>query len=92
MKLSQEILEAALFGLEAQREKLLDQITSIKTMTGAKAVGRPRKKAEISGDSESTATATKKAKKKRKRILSPEARERIAAAQKKRWATFRGEV
>lgn len=92
MILNKEILEAALIGLEMKKAKLEEQIASIKSMTGAKA---PRKASKESADDdwEAPAAAPKKgAKAKKKRVMSPEARERIAAAQKKRWAAHRGET
>ena len=78
---SHEILEAALTGLEAQREKLDEQIAEVRRMLGSRA-GR---KAQ-SSSSESKQPARKGRK---KRTLSAEARKKIAAAQKKRWAQFR---
>jgi hypothetical protein len=90
MILNKEILEAALIGLEMKKARLEEQIASIRSMTGAKT---PRKASrESSEDWEAPAGASKKAAKgKKKRVMSPEARERIAAAQKKRWAAHRGE-
>jgi hypothetical protein len=85
---SREILEAALTGLEAQRDKIDQQISQVRTMLGGKAragkAGRPVKTA-ISHPLVSDAFAAEP----RKRVLSPEARKRIATAQKKRWAAFR---
>lgn len=75
-----EILEAALVGLESQREKLEGQIAQVRSLLGHKA-GRPAKSAVSGVGSVSTLRG--------KRVLSPEARKRIAAAQKKRWAAFR---
>lgn len=77
---SHEILEAALQGLEVQRGKLDEQIAQVRAMMG-KRTGRPAKAA--SNHREAT-PAVRKA-----RVLTPEARKRIAAAQKKRWAAFR---
>ena len=82
---NREILEAALQGLEAQKQKLDEQISQVRSMMGRR-VGRPPKSAgssSESSDGSSTGTGRKK------RVLSPEARKRIAAAQKKRWASFR---
>jgi hypothetical protein len=79
---SREILEAALHGLEAQRHRLDEQIAQVRAMMGRR-VGRPPK-----GGSSDALPAFDAAPRK-KRILSPEARKRIAAAQKKRWANFR---
>jgi hypothetical protein len=70
---SREILEAALTGLEAQREKLDEQILQVRSMLR-------NKKTEAFPHAAGVA---------RKRVLSPEARKRIATAQKKRWAAFR---
>ena len=79
-----DILEAALQGLEAQKQKLDEQIAQVRAMIGHR-VGRPPKK---------SAPATAEFKngnggERKKRTLSSEARKRIAAAQKKRWAAFR---
>lgn len=68
------ILQAALIGLEAQRQRTDEQITQVKAMLG----GRSRKAAGR------TATLPGK-----KRVLSTAARKRIAAAQRKRWAEWR---
>lgn len=77
---SREILEAALHGLELQREKLDDQIAQVRSILGRR-VGRPPKTgAQTTGGAR---TARKS------RTLSEEARKRIAAAQKRRWAAFR---
>jgi hypothetical protein len=83
---TKEILEAALQGLESQRQRLDSQIAQVRAMMGNRP-GRPSKQS-ISNDGVKPATATKKATRKR-RVLSPEARKRIAVAQKKRWAAFR---
>ena len=80
---SHDILEAALHGLEAQREKLDEQIAQVRQMLGSPKGGRP-KAAAASGDAVTSAKQSRK-----KRTLTPEARKRIAAAQKKRWAAFR---
>lgn len=94
MILNKEILEAALIGLEMKKAKLEEQITSIRGMTGAKTPRKAKASLEATDDWEApTASAAKKAAKgKKKRVMSPEARERIAAAQKKRWAAHRGET
>jgi hypothetical protein len=76
-----EILEAALQGLEAQKQKLEEQIANVRSMLGGRA-GKPAKAPVWSGAAVSSGTS-------KKRILSPEARQRIAAAQKKRWAAYR---
>jgi hypothetical protein len=80
---TKEILEAALHGLESQRQKLDDQIAQVRAMMGNRP-GRPSKQSSSSGSRPATKTATRK-----RRVLSPEARKRIAIAQRKRWAAFR---
>jgi peptidoglycan hydrolase CwlO-like protein len=80
-----EILEAALQGLEAQREKLDEQIAQVRAMMGRRA-GRPSKNARTQS---AGATNAERAGTGKRRVLSAEARKRIAAAQKKRWAAFR---
>jgi hypothetical protein len=76
-----EILEAALQGLEAQKHKLEEQISQVRSMLGGRLV-KSAKAPVWNGSSVSSGTG-------KKRILSPEARQRIAAAQKKRWAAYR---
>jgi hypothetical protein len=80
---SREILEAALHGLEAQRQKLDEQIAEVRSLLGRR-VGRPPKGNGLSPSVSSIPVVVKK-----KRGLSAEARKKIAAAQKKRWAAFR---
>lgn len=78
--LSPEILQAALQGLETQKSHVEAHIQEIRTMLGsgqqAKGRGRPPKTGE-----QAIAPST--------RSISAEAKERIAAAQRKRWAKFR---
>ena len=80
-----EILEAALQGLEAQRQKLDEQIAQVRSMMGRRA-GRPSKSAHSRAGGIEAASRAGQGK---RRKLSAEARKRIAVAQKKRWADFR---
>jgi hypothetical protein len=81
---SPEILEAALRGLEAQKQQLDEHIAELRSMMGRR-VGRPPR-----GNSGAASQSKgSEGKGRKKRSLSPEARKRIAAAQKKRWANFR---
>lgn len=84
---NREILEAALQGLEAQKQRLEEQISQVRSMMGQRAAGRPSKASKAVTAVANTASPT--ARDRKRRVLSPEARKRIAAAQKKRWATFR---
>ena len=70
------VLEMALVGYEIERQKIDEKIAEIRAkLGGSKGPGRP--------------AAAPKATGRKKRVLSPEARERIALAQKKRWAKHR---
>lgn len=85
---SREILEAALQGLESQKQRLDEQIAHVRGLlgtsgTGRKA-GRPPKNPEAQPSSAGHTPGGRS-----KRVLSAEARKRIAAAQKKRWAAYR---
>ncbi|MGH9584528.1 MAG: hypothetical protein ACRD4O_16515, partial [Bryobacteraceae bacterium] len=73
---SRELLEAALQGLEAQKQKVDDQIAQVRALMGQRA-GRPAR--QSSGPA--AAAGTSAASGRRRRVLSPEARKRIAAAQ-----------
>lgn len=93
MTFDNDLLAAALVGLEARKARLEEQIAAIRALTtGGKEVGRPRKilTASANDDWEAPTVATPKSKRKSKRggkrNLSPEARQRIAEAQRKRWA------
>jgi len=83
---NREILEAALQGLEAQRHRLEEQISQVRSMMGQRTTARPSK---ASAPEASSDNATASSRDRKRRVLSPEARKRIAAAQKKRWASFR---
>ncbi len=74
------LLAAALEGLEMQRKRIEDQIATVRSMLSG------RKSASSTSSTSSAAVASSP---RRKRVLSEEARLRIAAAQKKRWAAFR---
>ncbi|MBX9696319.1 MAG: hypothetical protein K2Z81_28285 [Cyanobacteria bacterium] len=73
------MLAAALEGLELQRKRIDDQIAMVRGMLSG------RKSVASSPAAEKSSAAPSR----RKRVLSEEARLRIAAAQKKRWAAFR---
>ncbi len=74
------LLAAALEGLEIQRKRIDDQISMVRGMLS----GRKSVATTAASSPAHTAGPTR-----RKRVLSEEARLRIAAAQKKRWAAFR---
>ena len=69
------LLQAALEGLELQRKRIEEQIQQVRSMLGT---GGSRAAAPANAARQGT-----------KRQLSPAARKRIAAAQKKRWAEYR---
>jgi hypothetical protein len=72
------ILEMALVGYQIERQKIDDKIRQIE----AALKGKKTTVASTSTASEAKTTG-------RRRVLSPAARKRIAAAQKKRWAEHR---
>lgn len=74
---NQELLSAALVGLEAQKQKIDEQIRGVEAMLGR----RPAKPASTEAAPSKPASGRRK--------LSPAARKRIAAAQKRRWAEYR---
>jgi hypothetical protein len=71
------LLSAALEGLEAQKQKIEEQIQQVQSM-----LGRPRGRRPA-------ATRAKPEKARPERRLSKAARKRIALAQKRRWAEYR---
>jgi hypothetical protein len=76
------LLAAALEGLELQKKRIEDQIATVKAMLGGRKPAASHAAADSAPSPASPGT-------RRKRVLSEEARLRIAAAQKKRWAAFR---
>ena len=71
-------LQMALVGYEIEKQKIADKISEIQAKLKGKTV---------------TSKATAEPKEARvKRVLSPAARRRIAAAQKKRWAEHRKRI
>jgi hypothetical protein len=72
-------LQMALVGYQFEKQKIEDKIRELQAQLRGKRIALP------SGAAEKKAPGTK-------RILSPAARRRIAAAQKKRWAEHRKRV
>src|ERR1039457_340679 len=85
--LSSDVLNAALAGLEAQKQTIEQHIQQVRSMLrlGTGRRGRPPKSAASPAE---MAPATSPARKKRRR--SPEVRARMAEAQRKRWAAAKG--
>lgn len=71
---SEELLEAALAGLLLRKQQLDEQITEVRSLLGRGAGRRGRPPVEVKNG---------------RSRLSPAARKRIAAAQKRRWAEYR---
>jgi hypothetical protein len=76
-------IDAQIAKLQQARALLAGSGTTAAPVVAKKAVGRPRKVAAAPPATKSTGSSRKK------RNLSPEARKRIADAQKKRWADRR---
>ena len=72
------LLQAALEGLELQKQRIEEQIAHVQSRLGG---AQPRRAP--------AAAAVKVAVVRKRRELSAAARRRIAAAQKKRWAEYR---
>jgi hypothetical protein len=68
------VLQAALEGLTLQKQRIEEQMREIRTQLGRRPKPSPDAPPTTNG---------------RKRNLSPEARKRIATAQKRRWAEYR---
>jgi hypothetical protein len=79
------ILEAALIGLEQKKQEVQSRIDSIRVSLGSSHKSVAPKQASAEKPVPVQASSTSGTQKKR-RTMSPEARERIAAAQRKRWA------
>jgi hypothetical protein len=71
-------LQMALVGYQAEKQKIEEKISQIQGQLKGKKVSSPSAPASTSAE-----------KPRVQRMLSPEARKRIAAAQKKRWAEHR---
>src|SRR5689334_12383334 len=83
-QLTREIIEAAIEGLTAKQDAIGRQIAELRAMSPGVSSGR---------DATSQANrATSSKRRGSKRVLSAEARERISAAQRARWAAARGEA
>ena len=78
--ISHDLLQAALTGLETQKQKIEHLIAEVRAVVHGVSAG-------VSVTVQTLAHPPKRTG--LKRTLSDEARKRIAAAQKKRWATFR---
>ena len=78
------LLAAALEGLELQRQRIDQQIQEVRSLLGK----TPGRRGRPPGSTNSS-TANNAAGKRRAGRLSPAARKRIAAAQKRRWAEYR---
>lgn len=82
IQLTPDILTAALEGFEIQKRRIDEQLAQIRAIMG----GQPAPAAEPKGGIRKVG-----AKKSGRRELSEAARERIAEAQRKRWAAYRKE-
>ncbi len=74
-----DLLAMALVGYEREKAKIEAAIADIRNQLGLRGRGRPK-----------SAAATTSQAAPGKRTLSPAARRRIAAAQRKRWAVIKG--
>ncbi|MBI4908407.1 MAG: hypothetical protein HY820_32580 [Acidobacteria bacterium] len=84
--MDQVVLEAALQGLELQKQKLEEQIGHVRAMLGKRGPGRPKANAPAPIVAAAAPAEAKSARK--PRVLSAAARKSIAMAQKRRWAEY----
>jgi hypothetical protein len=80
--LNPTILQAALQGLEIQRNTLDEQIEEVRALLGHRAPGRSARSTEHDSEQQPQPKRSR---------LSAAARKRISTAQKKRWAAVRAE-
>ena len=80
-----DMLSMALVGYEQQKVKIDEKIRSIKALIG----GERKTSAATAGSPAESEPAAAVGGTKRKRVLSAEARKRIAIAQRRRWAEHR---
>ena len=79
-------LQAALDSLEREKTQIDDQIRAIRSVLGQATAPAAATKSSAPEESAGSEPVVRR---RRRRKLSAEARARIAAAQKKRWADFR---
>ncbi len=85
--LTSDVLHAALEGLEARKRSIEEQLEQVRAMLGIRADGQKRRgRPPLAAVPSEDPSIPEQAPRKRRR-LSAEARARIAAAQRKRWAT-----
>lgn len=75
-----DLLAMALVGYEREKAKIEATIADIRAQLGLRGRGRPKSATGTSGEAAAPG----------KRTLSAAARQRIAAAQRKRWAAIKG--
>jgi hypothetical protein len=80
-------IAAHLTGLRDTANQLLEQLGVGRTTDGGRRPGRPRKAAAVEG--EFAPPPLSKMQRRKRRTMSAEAREKIAAAQRARWAKVR---
>ena len=83
-----EILEAALFGFQAQLKEVEAKISEIRTQLAGRTapVRTPEAAPKAKAGRPKPQSVATDAPGKKKRVMSASARERIAEAQKRRWA------
>lgn len=82
------LLQAALEGLEAQKARIEEQISKVKSLLGGGSKPAPAP-APAAAPAAATATGKRAYTPRKRRKLSAEGRARIAEAQRKRWAAAR---
>ncbi len=83
------LLTAALEGLELQKQRIDEQIREVRLLLGKTPGRRGRPPGSKNAGSRNGGAAAHAAPASKRSRLSPAARKRIAAAQKRRWAEYR---
>ena len=90
--LSPDVLNAALAGLEAQKQTIEAHIEQVRILLGIRADGQPRRGRPPKAATVATAADVQQTGPTTKRHFSAAARKRMAAAQRQRWAAKRAEA
>ncbi|MBZ5594314.1 MAG: hypothetical protein LAP39_18895 [Acidobacteriia bacterium] len=79
-RIDESVLEMALIGYQAEKTRIETVMAEIREQLGHRGPGRPKAASDGTGQASP-----------RRRVMSAEARKRIAAAQRKRWAAVKSE-
>ncbi len=88
-ELVEEVVKLQLRNLAEQKSKIEGEMSELQGILGKRGPGRPRKIENTNTETNhNVASAQSETPTRRKRNMSPEARKRIADAQRKRWDAY----